>query len=180
MTEKSRSSRTINWLFSNPANGKNEVIPTTLSSDSLDRLVLWLVDWVATLEKRFKFRLEESTLEFWRVNYWPVFFPRHLTPFLSAVFSPGYEWYFRGLARGLPGYCKGREQIPSDSASCISMTLDKDWNQDHVHFLVTARENTKDTGQMTTGGRGHLSESPLHVIICTGVSIKSQHPPSRF
>ena len=85
----STPARTINWLFFDLANDRSDVIPTIIFADSFDNPVLLLNDWADVLWTQFKFRLDESTLQFFRVSYWPaLFFPSASDTFLLSRLLP--------------------------------------------------------------------------------------------
>ena len=67
MSTRGNPSRTINWLFFNPANARSTVWDTTIPGHALDTSVGNL-EWVASLKGLFKFRTDKANVEFWTVG----------------------------------------------------------------------------------------------------------------
>ena len=56
--------RDINWLFFNLANAESKIHTMTITLDTpLEQLT-----WVDIIEIKFKLRVDETTVRFWRVS----------------------------------------------------------------------------------------------------------------
>ena len=67
MNTPGNPSRSISWLFFNPANAKSTVQGTTIPGHALDTPIQNL-EWVADLKRWFKFRTDKADIGFWRVG----------------------------------------------------------------------------------------------------------------
>ena len=67
MSTSENPPRTVNWLFFNPANAKSKIWNIIIPSHVLDTSVGNL-EWVASLKRKFDFRTNEASIDFWTVN----------------------------------------------------------------------------------------------------------------
>jgi len=71
------------WLFFHPRNRVSSVYAMPIPDHSLDTYVRDL-DWAAALKRWFRFKVDESTLVFWKAGHQPRHFPlRYLILFSS-------------------------------------------------------------------------------------------------
>ena len=65
---RTSSETSITWFFFNAKNRQSKAytldVPGHRSGLTLDKL-----DWVAALKRRFRFSADETTLDFWTVNF---------------------------------------------------------------------------------------------------------------
>ena len=67
MSTRGNPSRTINWLFFNPANTKSALRGITIPGHALDTSVEDL-EWVTNLKHKFGFRTNEANIDFWTAS----------------------------------------------------------------------------------------------------------------
>ena len=70
---RAKPSKPLIWLFFDPTwNADGILHHTQVSGYALDSTPVEGLEWVGDLKKRFRFKVDESTLRFWKVGYRPT------------------------------------------------------------------------------------------------------------
>jgi len=70
---RANPSKRLIWLFFDPTwNADGITYATVVPGYSLEGTTLQELDWVGELKERFRFKVDKSTLRFWKVGYRPT------------------------------------------------------------------------------------------------------------